>query len=463
MRLRAAAVASSLILALTLLPLQPGVHAARPSRTQAVMPVPFATATPLPGPTATPTPIPVSVGPTFTVYGPGGGEAALLDLIARARARILVDAFDLNDSAIYDALVAARRRGVDVRVMLDHIGLNAAATLAALQRAGIRTHEATWPGGVSHLDAVVVDAGAAAILTTPLRADEIGSSGHGYTVIDRDRRDVLQVASIFYDDWLQRPITLFNDHLVVLPDELDTLTSLIDHTRLRLELYTSNLSDSSVLDGLAAARRRGVVVSVLAKGGDAKGLQSRSLTSGDRIHIRDEGQGTVLIADRRVLFLGSMDLTTTALTNNRELGIVLPVQSVALSAYSGFFRPEFLRGRVLAPPAPASTKNKNAVKIGPLSVKPPVVPPRVRIGGEEVIVISATHGATVQVTVTYPPGSKLKDKSTSGQGAVDKHGTFVYRWLVPPQIKPGPATVRIVVRLNKYKVTYNPYTVTVTR
>src|SRR5919198_6478235 len=73
------------------------------------------------------------------LIGPGRAGAPLVSLIDGARQRVLVEAFALSDSSVIAALQAAERRGVDVRVMLDPQGLDSAATLAALQHAGIRT------------------------------------------------------------------------------------------------------------------------------------------------------------------------------------------------------------------------------------------------------------------------------------------------------------------------------------
>src|SRR5205085_826243 len=117
-------------------------------------------------------PAPVAAAaPALQLIGPGRAEAPLVSLIDGARQRVLVEAFALSDTSVIAALQAAERRGVDVRVVLDPQGLDSAATLGALQSAGIRTRAPNPAYALTHLDEVVIDAGDVAVLTTALTAD----------------------------------------------------------------------------------------------------------------------------------------------------------------------------------------------------------------------------------------------------------------------------------------------------
>src|SRR5919198_468853 len=210
-------------------------------------------------------PAPVAAAtPALQLIGPGKARGPLVSLIDGARQRVLVEAFALSDTSVIAALQAAARRGVDVRVMLDPQGLNSAATLGALQSAGVRTRAPNPAYALTHLDEVVVDARAVALLTTALTADALGPSGRGYMVIDANRLDVVQAASIFYDDWLRRAVNVSGHrNLVLLPDEAARVANMIDQAATRLEIYTSYLSDPRVIASLRSVRERGVVVRVL--------------------------------------------------------------------------------------------------------------------------------------------------------------------------------------------------------
>jgi cardiolipin synthase len=393
-----------------------------------------------PQPTPVPTAPPVTTLPILQVFGPGGVESPVQARIDGARQRVLVEAYALDDPAVIAALQRAARRGVDVRVMLDPRGLNTAATLSKLAGAGVRVRTPN-SAYVTHLDMVVVDTSAVTVLTSFMSVSNLGFGGHAYAVVDRDRLDTLQAASLFYDDWLRRPVRLFGHNLIVLPDSVATIATLINGAGSRMELYTSGISDPTILASLRAARARRVVARVLTK------VSSNSTTLRDavptrQVRFRDDGGGTVLVIDRRTVILGSMDLSANALKNNRELAVVVGGGDVASLVDRSFFT-EFARGHALNPTPVTSVKHGRTAPQGKLTVKP-IVPALVRVGGEGLIVVSTAANARMSVTITYPTGSTAT--TPAGAGQADGHGSFVYRWIVPTGIKPGRALARIVAR-----------------
>jgi len=403
-----------------------------------------APAAPLSTPTASTAPV-----PTIGVFGPGGGEYPLVNLINAAQRRILVEAFELGDSAVIGALAAAVRRGVDVRVMLDPNGLNSTGAIYTLRGAGIRTH-VPYSGGqnpayaVTHQETVVVDASAVAVSTAGLTTDGLGPSGGGYLVIDRDPLDVLQAASIFYDDWLRRPITLFGHNLLILPDNSARIAALIGQASARVELYTAGALDPGIVAALRAARLRGAVVRVLARtGGDLSALQSLALDT--TIRLRDNGPGTILVIDRRLVLLGSMDLTTVTLASHREVGVVFGGPAIVATIDATFFT-AFTQGVVVAPPLAPPTRRARTVTVGRLSVTTDV-PSYVRPGSQSTIVITSAPGVTLTLTISYPgPGGQLPPGGAGYTGVTDRQGSFTYAWSVPSGIPSGQALIRVVAR-----------------
>ncbi|MDQ2827849.1 MAG: phospholipase D-like domain-containing protein [Chloroflexota bacterium] len=395
--------------------------------------------TPVP-PTPPPVATPAISLPTLQVFGPGGVESPVQAQIDGARQRVLIEAYALDDPAVLAALRRAAQRGVDVRVMLDPRGLNTTTTLSQLAGVGVRTRTPN-PGYVTHLDMVVVDTSAVTVLTSFMSVSNLGFGGHAYAVVDRDRLDALQAASLFYDDWLRRPVRLFGHNLIVLPDNAAAIAAQINAAGSRVELYTSGISDPTILASLRAARARGVVARVLTK------VSSNSTTLRDavptrQVRFRDDGGGTVLVIDRRTVILGSMDLSANTLKNNRELAVVVGGGDIASLVDRSFFA-EFARGQALNPTPVTPVKHGRTAPRGKLTVKP-IVPSLVRVGGEGLIVVSTAANARVSVTITYPPGSTATTPAGSGQA--DGHGSFVYRWIVPTGIKSGRALARIVAR-----------------
>jgi len=79
---------------------------------------------------------------TLVRFSPKGGAADLLVAqIESADRRIAIAIYGLNNPAIVDALIAAKRRGVEVAVKLDKLqsaGKNQKAQIERLKRSGIR-------------------------------------------------------------------------------------------------------------------------------------------------------------------------------------------------------------------------------------------------------------------------------------------------------------------------------------
>lgn len=64
----------------------------------------------------------------------GSAHALVLDTIAGARTSVRMMAYDFTDRSVARALVAARERGVDVRVVIDERGNRSRASQAVMQR-----------------------------------------------------------------------------------------------------------------------------------------------------------------------------------------------------------------------------------------------------------------------------------------------------------------------------------------
>ena len=110
-----------------------------------------------------PTPAMSAQGSLQAVFGPWDNiEAALIDVIEGARRQVLVQAYLLTSKKIANALIAAHRRGVNVRILVDAFQLEKVSSSVApeLAAAGIEVWLETKYQN-AHNKIVVVDAGTA--------------------------------------------------------------------------------------------------------------------------------------------------------------------------------------------------------------------------------------------------------------------------------------------------------------
>ncbi|MBP9203825.1 MAG: hypothetical protein KBG28_07690 [Kofleriaceae bacterium] len=260
--------------------------------------------------------------------GPTGLEARLLAAIGSATTSLDIMMYLFTLDQLADAVIAAHRRGVAVRVLLDPEHAGNVDTRAALMAAGVPTRNVSSLYEFAHAKYLVIDGDEAIIMSANFAFTSIDSE-RNYGVIDRDPDDVADLRAIFDGDWGGTAADLSCTRLVVSPTNARTrITGLVEGARATLDLEVIYLAEPTVRAAVIAAHQRGVAVRViLADPGDypdntpvvtelrAAGLEVKLARSFD-IHAK------LIVADG-VYLVGSQNMSTTSLTRNREVGVML--------------------------------------------------------------------------------------------------------------------------------------------
>jgi phosphatidylserine/phosphatidylglycerophosphate/cardiolipin synthase-like enzyme len=278
---------------------------------------------------------------------PESGVAPITSAINQAVSTIDLEIYELNDPVATQALLAAAKRGVKVRVMLEPhtVGGNSyQAVSAKLAKNGV-TVKPTPPDfdthhNVDHAKFMVIDNTRLLFGTGNLDPDGLGRgtkfNNRDFWVWDTRPLSVMEASRLFNADWDRRPtIRMQFDALLVTPDNTyEKVLALIDGARNRLLVYNQELFDPTLNQYILAAKRRGVNVQVIAgnpgkffgqRGRDknaiaiqqfkAAGIPAVELTS---LYVHGKG----IVADNKV-FLGSQNFSTGGLKANREVGEII--------------------------------------------------------------------------------------------------------------------------------------------
>ena len=161
-----------------------------------------------------------------------------------------------------------------------------------------------------------------------------GAESRDYGVFDTDADDVSAIVAVFNADYAHTSITPSDgDDLVWSPTDSQTqLLSLINGATTSLDIEEEEFSDTDVINAIVAAENRGVTVRVVLEdpsdyssevsevenaGGKVTGYSS---STGFYIHAK------AIIADYgtsdQKAFVGSENLTSNSLNDNRELGLI---------------------------------------------------------------------------------------------------------------------------------------------
>jgi phosphatidylserine/phosphatidylglycerophosphate/cardiolipin synthase-like enzyme len=273
--------------------------------------------------------------PVALIVEPDAGADAILSLVAAARASVWMEMYLLTDQRAIDALADRARAGCDVRVILEPApymseGSNQPA-FDALTAAGARVRWSTARFTYTHAKALIVDHARLAVMTLNLTASGLGGNRE-YAAIDDDATDVAAAEAVFTADETG-DVAGAAGRLVTSPDaSRAALTDLIDHAALSLAIETEELTDAAIVAALAAARARGVAVTLVWPGPpDAAGSFATLAAAGAvvRALAAPAIHAKVVVTDARTLYLGSANFTATSLDHNRELGLLIDDTGIA--------------------------------------------------------------------------------------------------------------------------------------
>ncbi len=287
---------------------------------------------------------------------PAAGERPITNAIEAARKSVWLEMYILSDRNVIRALEDAVNHGVDVRVMLEphpYGSGSPARTMDQLKAAGAKVEDANPAFSLTHEKGMLIDGTTAYIMTSNFSRSALGGYGststyvsnREYDIVDTNAQDVQAVNAIFQADW-NRTTAQFNDaNLVVSPvNSRNALTRLINSTHSTLLIEAEEMNDSAIEQALVNAAKRGVQVQVILP--SPSGSSSDSNRAGidtikqGGVQVREDSRlyihAKMIVADGQKAFVGSENISTQSLDQNRELGIIVADQGVLLTLQQTF-------------------------------------------------------------------------------------------------------------------------------
>jgi cardiolipin synthase A/B len=270
------------------------------------------------------------------IQEPDAGYAPIVGLISGAARSIRITIYELTDPAAINALIDAQHRGVDTRVILDaafHGRTTNTATFQQLSDAGVGVKWA--PNGVIyHQKTITVDDATAAVGTGNLTPQYYSHSRDAW-VLDTNPADVAAIAATFDTDYSatpsgRPPAATAAPNLVWSPMARATFLQHIDQAAHSIDVTSEELKDRAVVSALDKAARRGVQCRIVLTENPAwsKAIAEVS-AAGCSVHLFPDTEAAlymhekILLTDNTSLIIGSQNLSTTSLVENRELSLAL--------------------------------------------------------------------------------------------------------------------------------------------
>ena len=265
---------------------------------------------------------------------PDDGSAVILDAIHEADESVVFVMYLVTNDDFIDALRAAEARGVQVKGIME---LNpyggSSSNINVFNDLVDSGAEMKWDhNGIRymHQKMILIDNETMFIMTCNMTSSGL-SANREYGLIDTDPDRIAEVRSVFDADWNRTDLSLAEPLLVWSPiNARQTLVSLIDSAQNTIELQQSSMLDPEIETQLAAAAGRGVEVRYVSSpdwplSEDAdEPARERLRQAGVQVRYLDDPfvHAKVFLIDGRVGFVGSENISTNSLDNNRELGLI---------------------------------------------------------------------------------------------------------------------------------------------
>lgn len=270
------------------------------------------------------------------VQEPEAGYNPIVGLITSASRAVHITMYELTDPAAITALVDAHHRGVDTKVILDaafHGRTTNAATFQQLSAAGV---DVRWgPNGVIyHQKTITVDDTTTAVGTGNLTPKYYPTSRDAW-VIETNPIDVSALAATFDADYTAAPSgrppeATAAPNLIWSPAARALFLQHIDHATHSIDVTSEELKDRAVVSALDKAAQRGVTCRIVLTENPAWAHAVSEVSSaGCSVHQFPDTTAAlymhekILLTDNTDLIIGSQNLSTTGLVENRELSLTL--------------------------------------------------------------------------------------------------------------------------------------------
>lgn len=275
---------------------------------------------------------------------PDDTASAIIDPIGSARHTLNIRMFLFTDPALLNAVIAARHRGVHVRVMLNPARRDGSSdnevARAALLAAGVSVRDSSSDFAVTHQKSMVIDNSVGFIESLNWETRDLTQT-RDYAVETTHKLEVAEMVQCFDADWAGQPfVPRADSKLIWCPNNgRQRIADFIDGARETLWLQNERYQDMVIIERLVRAARRGVRVRIMSRA--LHKLKSKKLfegVSGLRI-VHDVGakvrmlknlklHGKIMIADDERAIVGSINLSPGSFDERRELAIETSAEHV---------------------------------------------------------------------------------------------------------------------------------------
>ena len=275
---------------------------------------------------------------------PDESAKPILDAINAARKSLLVKMFVFSDPGLLEAVLAAHKRGVKVRVMLNAARRDGKDdnqhVRQALEKAGAEVKDSNPAFGLTHEKSMVLDDSIAFVNSLNWATKNLTVT-RDYAIVTTHRHGVEEIMACFEADWHRKEFKPdAGAHLIWCPaNGRERIAQFIDEAKHTLFVQNERYQDTVIIERLVRARERGVKIHLMARPPHC--LKKEKILEGvGGLRIMDDVgikihklkhlklHGKILLADSRRAIVGSINLAPGSFDDRRELAIEVDEEHV---------------------------------------------------------------------------------------------------------------------------------------
>ncbi len=268
---------------------------------------------------------------------PDDGARPIVDALAAAKRSLNIRMFLFTDPTLIESVVAAHRRGVKVRVMLNPARRSGEEenkeSREILRKAGIEVRDSNPQFDLTHQKSMVIDDATGFVESLNWETRDLTET-RDYAVVTTDSREVAEMVACFDADWARQPFAPgAASRLIWCPNNgRERIAEFIDSAKHTLYLQNERYQDTVIIERLVRAAGRGVKLHVMARPPHTLKMGKLVEGVGGLRIMRDVGakihklkglklHAKLIIADEKRAVVGSINLSPGSFDARRELAL----------------------------------------------------------------------------------------------------------------------------------------------
>ena len=276
---------------------------------------------------------------------PLAGKDPILSLVGTAQQSIDITMYLLSDREIIQSLLTACGHGIRVRVLLEQHPFGGGnvneQTMRLLSGSCVQVQWANPAFPLTHEKTIILDERLVFILDQNLTKSAFVKNRE-YNVFDSNPQDVFEAEKVFTADWNRTQYQPGTSHLLIGPvNARSGIFSLLTSAQHTIQIESEVIGDPSVVHFLEEKAKTVTIEIIVPSFSQVRAnsqIAKQFLQHGIMVKTIKNPymHAKLLLIDGREAYIGSINLTTQSMDENREVGILIEQPDVIAQLQTSF-------------------------------------------------------------------------------------------------------------------------------